>query len=78
VLPLAKKVCERLRRERENEINRQAMHDTQRRNELSCYVHSVQDIEQMLKKNTSYVMSEPFRRLQKDIEKFLDEKSPAV
>lgn len=78
VLPLAKKVCERLRRERENEINRQAMHDTQRRNELSCYVHSVQDIEQMLKKNTSYVMSEPFRRLQKDIERFLDEKSPAV
>lgn len=73
VLPLAKKVCDKLRRERENEINRQAQHDTQRRNELSCYMHSVQDIEQMLKKNTSYILSEPFRRLQKDIEKFLAE-----
>ena len=78
VLPLTKKVCERLRRERENEINRQAVHDTQRRNELSCYIHSVQDVETMLKKNTSYVMSDPFRRLQDDIKRFVDETSPST
>ena len=75
VFPLAKKVCDRLRRERENEINRQAVHDTQRRNELSCYIHSLQDVEQMLKKNTSYIMSEPFRRLQNDILHFVQQTS---
>ena len=63
------KVCERLVRERENEIRRQAVHSTQMRNELSCYSHSVQDIEQMLKKNMSYYTSGPFMRMKRDIER---------
>lgn len=71
VMPLMTKVCGILIRERESEIRHQAVHSTQMRNELSCYSHSVQDIEQMLKKNMGYVMSEPFRRTQKDIERFL-------
>ena len=71
VMPLMTKVCGILIRERESEIRHQAVHSTQMRNELSCYSHSVQDIEQMLKKNMGYVMSEPFRRTQKDIECFL-------
>lgn len=71
VMPLMTKVCGVLIREREAEIRRQAVHATQMRNELSCYSHSVQDIEQMLKKNTGYFMSAPFRRMQADIENFL-------
>lgn len=72
IMPLMTKVCGILIRERETEIRHQAVHSTQMRNELSCYSHSVQDIEQMLKKNMGYVMSEPFRRMRNDIERFLE------
>lgn len=71
VMPIMSKVCSALIRERESEIRRQAVHSTQMRNELSCYTHSIQDISQMLKKNTGYVISPPFRLLQQDIERFL-------
>ena len=75
IMPVMTKVCGMLIREREAEIRRQAVHATQMRNELSCYSHSVQDIEQMLKKNNGYVMSPQFRRMQADIESYLDIKS---
>lgn len=71
VVPVMGKVCERLVRERESEIRRQAVHSTQMRNELSCYSHSVQDIVQMLKKNIGYYNSEPFQRMRRDIEAYL-------
>ena len=63
VMPIMTKVCGMLIREREAEIRRQAVHSTQMRNELSCYSHSVQDIEQMLKKNVGYVFSLPFGKM---------------
>lgn len=72
VMHVLDKVCAQLIRERENEIRHQARHQTQMRNELSCYTHSTQDIAQMLKKNVSYVMSAPFQRIQKSIEEFLE------
>lgn len=71
VLPIVNRVCSRLVQEREDEIRRQAVHDTQCRNELSCYSNSIQDISQMLKKNMGYVESEPFRRILKDAESIL-------
>lgn len=71
VQPVVTKVCSRLIQERENEIRRQAKHCTQMRNELSCYSNSMQDIGQMMKRNTGYMASGPFMRLQQDIEKFL-------
>ena len=37
VMPLLKKTCNRLMREREREITHQSLHTTQRHNELSCY-----------------------------------------
>lgn len=73
VVPVVNRVCSRLVQEREDEIRRQAVHDTQRRNELSCYTNSIQDISQMLKKNQGYMESEPFRRIQMDVEKMLKE-----
>ena len=71
VMHVLDKVCSQLIRERENEIRHQARHQTQMRNELSCYTHSTQDIAQMLKKNVAYVMSDPFQRIQKSIEEYL-------
>lgn len=68
VAPVVNRVCERLRLERETEIRQKACHQTQRQNELSAYTHSVTDASQMLKKNTGYMRSAPFRKLLADIE----------
>lgn len=71
MVPILNKVCNRLRQERQDEIYRTAQHHTQRRNEMSCYEHSLQDIRQMLKKNTGYMLSEQFQRIQRDVEAYL-------
>ena len=44
VVQVLDKICSQLIRERENEIRRQARHQTQMRNELSCYSHSTQSL----------------------------------
>lgn len=72
VLPVMTKVCGKLIQEREQEIRDQAMHSTQMRNELSSYGNSIQDIVQMMKRNTEYMLSEPFKRLTADIERFME------
>ncbi len=74
IVPVMKRVCDRLVREREDEINRNAMHDTQRRNELSSYSHSTEAIVPMLRRNVGYVNSEPFKRLKEDVGEFLKPK----
>ena len=77
VVPILSKVCNRLRQERQEEIQRTARHYTQRRNEMSCYEHSLQDIRQSLKKNTGYQLSEQFRRIQQDLEDYLNDSTTA-
>ena len=72
VSPMLSKVCNLLRQERQNEIYHASAHKTQKRNEMSCYENSLQDIKVMLKKNTGYMTSEPFRRLQDDVQRYLD------
>ncbi len=71
LVPILNKVCNKLRQEREDEIYRTAMHNTQRRNEMSCYEHSLQDIRQMLKKNTGYMICPQFLHIQQDVEEYL-------
>lgn len=71
VAPLMNKVCNRLRMEREDEIYRTAVHDTQMRNEISCYENSLMDIKSMLKKNMGYMSSPLFQKLQSDVECYL-------
>ena len=71
-MPIVDRVCDRLRRERENEIYHNAEHSTQMHNELSCYKHSIQDITSMLKKNVGYTRSKPYLRLVADVENFLN------
>ena len=72
VSPAMTRICTQLIRERENEISRDSMHSTQRRNELSCYSHSVEDVEAMLKKNMGYVLSDVFAHIRADVQHFLD------
>ena len=71
VSPMLSKVCNLLRQERQNEIYLASAHKTQKRNEMSCYENSLQDIKVMLKKNSGYIMSEQFRRLQEDVRNYL-------
>ena len=72
VSPILSKVCNVLRQERQNEIYHAAAHKTQKRNEMTCYENSLQDIKVMLKKNSGYMASEQFRRIQDDIRRYLD------
>jgi hypothetical protein len=71
VVPMMIKVCDKLIRERESEIARESVHGTQRRNELSCYSNSVEDVEPMLKKNAGYMRSKQYEAIKADIESFL-------
>ena len=72
VAPILSKVCNLLRQERQNEIYHASAHQTQKRNEMTCYENSLQDIKVMLKKNTGYMASEQFRRVQENIRTYLD------
>ena len=72
IVPIVNKVCNRLRMERQEEIARTALHYTQRRNEMSCYEHSLTDIKQTLKKNIGYTLCDQFLRIRQDIATFLD------
>ncbi|MGI6243679.1 MAG: DUF4435 domain-containing protein [Prevotella sp.] len=71
VVPMMTKICEKLIRERENEIAKQSVHSTQRRNELTSYSNSVEDIVPMLKKNLGYMRSQQFQSIKADIETFM-------
>ena len=71
VAPILSKVCNRLRMERENEINRTSVHNTQMRNEISCYENSIENIGSMLKKSVGYMACPQFKRLQADVERYL-------
>ena len=72
VAPILSKVCNLLRQERQNEIYYSEAHKTQKRNEMSCYENSLQDVKVMLKKNNGYMTSAPFLRLQGDVRQYLD------
>ena len=71
VAPILTKVCNLLRQERQQEIYHAHAHHTQKRNEMSCYENSRQDIKAMLKKNTGYQQCPLFHQLQDDISKRL-------
>ena len=70
VAPILTKVCNQLRQERQNEIYHSQAHKTQKRNEMSCYENSLQDVKVMLKKNNGYQQCSRFLQLQADVEKY--------
>ncbi|MBR5061976.1 MAG: DUF4435 domain-containing protein [Prevotella sp.] len=71
VVPMMKKVCDKLIREREQEIRHQSIHHTQYRNEMSCYSKSVIDVSGMLRRNVGYMRSDLFLRIVADVGRFL-------
>lgn len=73
VSPMLRKVCDKLVRMRENEITQQSVHGVQRRNELSCYSNSVDDITSVLKRNAGFMRSPEFARIKADLQRFVDE-----
>ncbi len=73
VLPLLTPVCTQLRKERESEIRRNAVHEKQRQNELSCYQHRQTPIDLMLRKSTKYLFSEPYQKLREDLSEFVQQ-----
>ncbi|MBQ8968960.1 MAG: DUF4435 domain-containing protein [Bacteroidaceae bacterium] len=76
IIPLLTPICSLLRKEREAEIRRNAVHSQQRQNELSCYQRRLGAIDQMLRKSTKYLQSEPFRRLHDDLRQFAEGMCP--
>ncbi len=77
VLPMLDKICEKLVREQENQIARQSVHGTQRRNELSSYSNSLEDLVPMLKKNVGFMRSEQYARIRQDLERFMESQRQA-
>ena len=75
VAPMLTKVCNLLRQERQNEIYHAKAHRTQKQNEMTCYENSLQDVKTMLKKNTGYIHSDVFLRVQEDILHYLGQSS---
>lgn len=73
VMPLLTPVCNILRREREREISRLAMHETQKQNEWASYEHSVCSVDIMLKKGSGFRQSAPYQLLKADITRLMAE-----
>ena len=78
VVPLVRKVCNQLIREREREISAQSVHATQQRNELSCYSSSVGEAEFVLRRNVGYVASPQYQSIVEDLQRYLEEKETSV
>ena len=72
VVPLVRKVCNQLIREREREISAQSVHATQQRNELSCYSSSVGEAEFVLRRNVGYVSSPQYQSIVEDLQRYLE------
>ena len=70
-LKLLGPVCTTLRRERETEIKALAMHNTQYRNELTCYERSLLGIDVVLRKQDGYKESPLYKKIENDIREFL-------
>ena len=73
VMPLLTPVCNVLRREREREITRLAVHETQKQNEWSSYEHSICSVDVMLRKGAGFRLSPPFQLLKADITRLMAE-----
>jgi hypothetical protein len=73
IVPVAEKVCELLRKEREREIRNLAEHDTQLQNELSSYQHSIDDVSKTLRKNFGYKDSPHYKMLVAKLKRFIEQ-----
>lgn len=72
VLPLLEPVCAMLRKEREREIKRLAIHNEQQQCELSAYQHAVTPVEAILKKNMDFKDAPPFQLVREAILRIIE------
>jgi hypothetical protein len=72
VIKLLAPICSALRREREEEIKRLAVHHLQYKNEMAGYEHRVLDIDVVLSKHTGYKDSPLYQRIENDVREFLN------
>lgn len=72
VVPMLKRICDRLIQNREREITSMATHTVQKNNELAGYSHSLADINTVLRRNTGFFTSTPYQRLQQDLQRRLN------
>lgn len=73
IMKLLIPVCNMLRNEREQEIMHLAEHQLQLNNELTSYRRSQSDIDVVLKRHTTYKNCELYKRMEQDVERFLNE-----
>lgn len=73
IMKLLIPVCNILRSEREQEIMHLAQHQLQLNNELTSYHRSQSDIDVVLKRHTTYQKCELYKRVERDVERFLNE-----
>ena len=71
VMKLLNPVCTQLRREREKEIKRLAIHDEQFHNELTSYENSQAAVQLMLKKNDGYKGLYLYQWMRESVERIL-------
>ena len=71
VMKLIMPVCTALRREREQQIHKLALHTVQMQNELTNYQRSQVNVELVIHRNTNYTTSPLYQMIRQDIEKFL-------
>lgn len=63
ISPLLSTLCDALRRERERDIMRLAVHNTQKQNELAAYQHACAPYDAMIRKHTAYHRAPEFQQL---------------
>jgi hypothetical protein len=72
VIPMLHKVCDKLVRLRQEEIQQQSVHGVQCRNELSCYTNSVNNITPVLKRNAGFMRSPEYAKIKADLQRFVE------
>ena len=73
IVPVAEKVCELLRKEREREIRQLAEHDKQLQNELASYQHSIDDVTKTLRKNFGFKDAPHYKMVVAKLKNFITE-----
>lgn len=72
VLPVAEKVCDMLRKEREREIRLLAEHDRQMQNEQAAYQHTARPIAEVIGRHGGYDECPFYAIVQQQIQQFID------
>lgn len=73
ILRLLEPILMFLKREREMEISRQAIHLQQKQNELSAYRHAQVELTEALRENTHYRESRQYQRMRDDVARLIAE-----